>query len=68
MPTWNVLCIGATALVTANVAVELNMANGSKVIIRQVVPHPEDKEGWQRIQSDRLVRLSSVRNGTTGCE
>jgi hypothetical protein len=58
LATWNVLCIGATALVTANVAVELNMANGSKVIIREVVPHPEDKEGWRRIQTDRLVRLS----------
>lgn len=46
LATWNVLCIGATALVTANVAVELNMANGSKVIIREVVPHPDDKEGW----------------------
>jgi hypothetical protein len=42
----------------ANTAVELNMANGSKVIIKEVVPHPEDKEGWRRIHTDRVVRLS----------
>lgn len=58
LATWNILCVGATALVTANVAVELNMANGSKVIIREVVPHPDDTEGWQRIQTDRIVCLS----------
>jgi hypothetical protein len=44
LATWNVLCIGATAVVTANVAVELNMANSGKVIIREVIPHPEDTE------------------------
>ena len=58
LATWNILCIGATALVTANIAVELNMANGSKVVIREVVPHPEDHEGWRRIHTDRIVRLS----------
>jgi hypothetical protein len=58
LATWNILCIGATALVTANIAVELNMANGSRVIIREVVPHPEDHEGWRRIHTDRIVRLS----------
>lgn len=58
LATWNVLCIGATALVTVNVAVELNMANGSKVIIREVVPHPEDTEGWKRARTDRMVRLT----------
>ena len=58
LATWNVLCVGVTAIVTANTAVELNMANGSKVIIKEVVPHPEDKEGWRRIHTDRVVRLS----------
>ena len=58
LATWNVLCIGSTAVVTANTAVELNMANGSKVIIREVVPHPEDEEGWKRIHNDRVVCLS----------
>ena len=58
LATWNVLCVGSIAVVTANTAVELNMANGSKVIIREVVPHPEDTEGWRSIQTERVVCLS----------
>jgi PIF1-like helicase len=34
LANWNVLCIGAVAVVTANIVVELNIANGSKVIIK----------------------------------
>ena len=38
LATWNGLCIDAPALVTANIAVELGVANGREVIIREVTP------------------------------
>jgi hypothetical protein len=56
--TWTVLCINATAIVTANIAVEMNIANGSKAIIKEVVPHPDDHEGWRAVHSNRVVPLS----------
>jgi len=58
LATWNVLCIDAVAIVTVNIAVELHIANGSKVIIREVIPHPDDRKGWEAIRTDRIVRLS----------
>ena len=58
LATWNVLCIGAEAIVTSNLAVELNVANGSKVIVKEVVPHPEDHQGWREIQHNAVVKLS----------
>jgi hypothetical protein len=58
LATWNILCIDAPAIVTANIAVEMNVANGSKVLIKEVIPHPEDHEGWSTIHSDQIVRLS----------
>ena len=58
LATWNVLCIDAEAIVTANIAVEMNMANGNKGIIKEIIPHPEDHEGWRTIHSNRVVRLS----------
>ena len=57
LATWNVLCIDGPALVTSNIAVELGIANGSKVIIKQVVPHPEDHQGWNEIHK-QIVKLS----------
>jgi len=58
LATWNVLCIGAEAIVTSNLAVKLNVANRSKVIIKEVVPHPEDHQGWREIQHNAVVKLS----------
>src|SRR5271154_3268895 len=58
LATWNILCIDAPAIITANIAVEMNVANGSKVFIKEVIPHPEDHEGWSTIHSDQVVRLS----------
>jgi hypothetical protein len=58
LATWNVLCIGAEGIVTSNLAVELNVANGSKVIVKEVVPHPEDHQGWREIQHNAVVKLS----------
>src|SRR5271170_3016672 len=55
---WNVICIGAESFVTSNIAVELNVANGSKVIVKEVVPHPLDHQGWQEIQHNAVVKLS----------
>jgi hypothetical protein len=48
LATWKILCIDGPALVTSNVAVELGIANGSEVIIRQVIitPHPDDQQHW----------------------
>ena len=55
---WNVICIGAESFVTSNIAVELNVTNGSKVIVKEVVPHPLDHQGWQEIQHNAVVKLS----------
>src|SRR5271154_1651646 len=57
LATWNILCIDAPAIVTANIAVEMNVANGSKVFIKEVIPHPEDHEGWSTIHSDQVGRV-----------
>lgn len=57
LPTWNVLAINAPALVTANMAVELQIANGTDVIIKEVVPHPNDIDGWDNCTRP-IVRLS----------
>jgi hypothetical protein len=57
LATWCVLCVGGPAIVTANIAVELGFANGSKVIIREVIPHPSDHNGWQQISNKRIVQL-----------
>jgi hypothetical protein len=57
LATWNVLCTDGPAMVTANVAVELGVANGTQVIVRQVVPHPDDDRGWSQMQK-QIVKLS----------
>ena len=48
LATWNVLCIGGPVVVTANIAVELGIANGTEAIIRDVVPHPLDNQAIQQ--------------------
>ena len=55
LATWNVLCIDGPALVTSNIAVEL--ANGSEVIIKQVVPHPDDYQEWNEYHK-QIIKLS----------
>ena len=57
LATWGMLCIGAIAIVTTNIAVELGFANGTEVIIREVVPHVDDYQGWSQLQN-QVVRLS----------
>ena len=57
LATWAMLCVGAVAVATTNIAVELRVANGTKVTIREVVPHPNDIHGWNQIQN-QVVRLS----------
>ena len=49
LATWGMLCIGTVAIVTTNVAVELGIANGTEVVIKEVVPHPDDIEGWRQM-------------------
>jgi PIF1-like helicase len=56
LATWNVLCIEGPALVTANAAVELGVANGTEVIVKAVIPDPEDEEGWNNIENP-IVKL-----------
>ena len=51
LATWAMLCVGAVVVMTTNIAVELRVANGTKVIIREVVPHPNDIHGWNQIQN-----------------
>jgi hypothetical protein len=57
LPTWNVLALNAPATATTNVAVELGIANGTEVIIKEVVPHPEDDHGWSELHK-QIVKLS----------
>jgi PIF1-like helicase len=69
LPTWNVLCVDAPTIVKTNTAVELGTANGTKGIIREVVPDPEDGNYW--LESDRksgcqVDEASNLRNGGTG--
>ena len=58
LATWNVICVGAEAIVTSNLAVELNVANGSKVIVKEVIPHPQNHQGWRELQYNTVVKLS----------
>jgi PIF1-like helicase len=58
LATWNILSINGPATVTANIAVELGVANGSKVIIKEVVPHPTDYQAWRQIEQCQIVELS----------
>ena len=57
LPTWNVLCVDAPTIVKTNTAVELGTANGTKGIIREVIPDPEDCVGWSRIEN-QVVKLT----------
>jgi hypothetical protein len=57
LATWGMLCIGAVAIVTTNVAVELGIANGTEVTIKEVVPHANDIQGWRQMRN-QIVRLS----------
>ena len=57
LATWGMLCIGAIAIVTTNIAVELGCANGTEVIIKEVIPHPDDEHGWSELHR-QVVRLS----------
>ena len=66
LATWNVLCIDPAALVTANIAVELGVANGREVIIREVTPDPRDTCGWSRMQN-QVVNLSRPPKGMRIC-
>lgn len=45
LATWTVLCIEGPAMVIANIAVELGLANGTQVTIKAVVPHKDDEQG-----------------------
>ena len=51
LATWAMLCVGAVAVATTNIAVELRVINGTKVIIREVVPHPNDIHDWILVRS-----------------
>jgi hypothetical protein len=51
LATWGMLCINAIAIVTTNIVVELGFANSSEVIIKEVVPHPDDYQGWAQLQN-----------------
>jgi hypothetical protein len=57
LANWAMLRVGAVAVTTTNITVELRVANGTKVIIREVVPHPNDIHGRNQIQN-QAVRLS----------
>jgi hypothetical protein len=58
---WNVVCMDTEAMVTYNIAVELNIdANGNKAVIKEVVRHPQDHitKAGKKIQTNLVVKLS----------
>lgn len=57
LATWNILSINGPATVTANITVEPKVANGSRVIVKQVVPHPTDHHAWRQIEQWQIVKL-----------
>jgi hypothetical protein len=57
LATLIVLCVDAPTIIKTNKAVELN---GTKGIIREVVPDPEDTLGWSRITSTSSPRVLVV--------
>jgi hypothetical protein len=46
---WSILTVGSPVVMIANIAIELGIANGTEVIINEVVPHPDDRKGWMNI-------------------
>ena len=61
LPTWNVLAIDAPALVTANMAVELQIANRTDVIIKEVVPHLKPlRAEYGRRKDDSTTKLNLI--------
>jgi len=58
LATWNILCIEGPAIITTNIAVELGFANGTRVTIKQVVPHPGDEKAWLAIDREQIIMLS----------
>ncbi len=57
LATWNVLCIDTSAIVKYNMAVKLSVANGTKGIIQEVIPDPEDTIGW-KWTCNQVVKLT----------
>jgi hypothetical protein len=60
LAAWAMLYVGAVGVATTNIAVKLRVANGTKVAIMEVVPHPNDIHGWDQMQKQQkqVVRLS----------
>jgi hypothetical protein len=57
LATWTLLCVDGPVVVTSTkIAVELGIANRTRAIVKEVVPHPLDETGWY--QASRLVVLS----------
>ena len=61
LATWAMLCVGAVAVTTTNIAVELRVANGTQVIIRQVVPHPNDIHSWNQEPGRVIIATTYMR-------
>jgi len=55
LATWSIICMNGPARVTVNEAIPLGIANRSRVIIREVIPHPSDYRGWQQVRDQRRI-------------
>jgi hypothetical protein len=58
LATWNLLCVGGPVVVTTNIAVELGIANGTRAVVKEVIPHPLDETGWYQATRERIIALS----------
>jgi hypothetical protein len=55
LAAWSIICMNGPARVTVNEAIPLGIANGSRVIVREVIPHPSDYRGWQQVHDRRRI-------------
>jgi hypothetical protein len=58
LATWNLLAVGGPVIATSNVAVELGIANGTRAVVKEVVPHQDDEVGWSQVTHEPIVILS----------
>jgi hypothetical protein len=58
LATWNVLAVDGPSVGTSNVGTELGITNGTRCIVREVLPHPADDIGWDQAGHQPIVILS----------
>jgi hypothetical protein len=58
LATWNILAISGPSVGTSNVGTELGISNGTRCIVKEVIPHPDDDIGWYQSGRQPIVILT----------